>query len=193
MAAVSQTGAPGGQQYYYYPAYPPVPPKRNRLPLVVVALLTVVALAAVAFVGYVLDANRPTPPPLSTASSQGAPPTVDPVVTGSNTATPFCVAYTVFTLGLSVTWDQYTAARDAGDFATADRFVQSFLSGTKEMLRTGVPSDLRTSLNGMVAYLTKLDAALQKGGLSGITSSDSDGYNTAFRAFTDGAESYCYG
>jgi len=170
-----------------------VPPKASKLPQVIVAVLMVIALVAVGVAWYMQDgkssSHNATPP----SASQPAPPTLNPTATTSNMATPFCMDYTMFALSLSVSWDQYTSARDAGDFESADAFVQIFLAAAKNMQNTNVPSNLAASLKDMISYLTKLDAALQKGGLVGITASDSDGYNAAFNTFTEGAQTYCYG
>jgi len=180
-----------GQGYGGYGMAPQPPKKNTNLMVIIVTGIVVVALIVAGLIWALNRNNTPVVPPTTSSSSQTQP------TTGSGGSTyadsVFCIVYLMFTANLNANWEAYQSARDDGDYATADSLVQEFLAEAQQMHQNGPPPELTSALDDMVAYLTKLDAALQNNSMSGITQADVDSYNNAYNIFMPGAQTACFG
>jgi len=200
---------PGYGGYAGYGGYgqgmPPQPPKRNMAPLIVVVVVLVVAIIAAVSVWALTRNNNPIPPPPQTTSA--VIPATTPTGPATNTATtpdgtqpgdttttattPFCDAYNAFTATL-VDWGSYQSAVDGSDYSTAAGYMTKFLAAAKAMQAASPPSDLTDSVNIIVDYFTRVQAGLQKGDMSSITSDDDQTYALALLTVTLSGISDCY-
>jgi len=82
-------------------------------------------------------------------------------------------------------------ARDTGDFATADKYVSSFLAELKQLKKDGPPPSMAAAVNDMVNYMSKLHDGLKNGSLKPITADDIDSFNNGVHTLHDQAQTVC--
>jgi len=105
---------------------------------------------------------------------------------------PFCIAYMSFNETVS-DYSSYQDATDSKDWKTADTYMTKYLAAAKDMQSAGPPADMKDDINTIVNYFDKVHKALQKGGLSGVSSTDDLNYFTAYLSVIVSGATECYG
>ena len=200
------------QGYGVYDAYQPPQPKRITGVIVAVVIVVVVAIIGILAAWGLTRGGGPTPSPSATSQPVPSESPTDSSQTSSdsplsptdtstsditatsgnnNTSSPFCLSYTVFSMSM-LSWVSYEVAVRTGDYAQADTYITTLLTNAQNLKSAGPPDNLTSTIDSMIDYLTRLHAALQAGGVAGISDDDTSAFMTSYGTLSAGAVKYCF-
>jgi len=157
------------------PAPPPTPPEAPKQPGIAWLWAVIVILIVVAAVRLGMTPAPTVPPTVPNLPQATTAVPEQPSPTAPATDIPsggFCTTYYVFSINVTASRDNFTAAVSQGDATTAAALAGQFYSQAQAMQKAPPPSDLGAQVDTVTTDFQTVTNALSSGSVADVPSVD---------------------